>query len=382
MKKTVLILVVFLLFSCQKKKTNPYIGNWYFDKVVDYDSTKTHSSKQMLEIGYGSFYNFNIINDSVLDFKNGFFRYQMDTDFLKQDSTKKSGRYYLGTKTSYKIQNSKVLFFDKRDKKWDTIRIKKISQDTMIVFGKENGLFKLIRKKDDYFNDTNYDAITVDRSPCFGNCPINSTYIDRNGNFYFKGYDHNTQNGNLFSKIASKRVREIFNKFDKIDFSSIHKNPIEMNVSDCQTNVITFFKNGRIVKSYESYFECPIDLDVAFTNLSYVYQKVNVINDDKFLSKYYVRYYNFQNEKANYSLYPSEGFFLEVALRNGEKVSKNFNPKYKLNFSEVFEKSNIKTIVTDGRFYKVLKKDNTSFTIDIGYNFVDANPIIKTNRNY
>lgn len=382
MKKPLFVIVFILLVSCKKETKNPYVGNWYFDKVVNYDSTKTHLPKQILEIEYGPYYNFNIINDSVFDFKNGFFRDQMNVDFMKQDSTKRSGRYYLGTKTLYKIINSKLLFFDKTNKKWDTIRIKKIAQDTMIVFGKENELFKLIRKKDYYFNDSNYDAITVDRSACFGNCPINSTYIDRDGNFFFKGFDHNTRNENLCAKIDSKKAKEIFDKFDKIDFSSICKRHKNYDVSDCQTNTITFFKNGKIVKTYESYFECPIDLDVAFTNLSYVYQKVNVTNDDKFILKNYVmlNYLSFQNE--NNRMYQSESFYLEVALHNGKRVTIDFNPKYELKFLDVFEKSNIKTITTDGRFYKVTKKDNSSFTIDIGYNFIDANPIIMKNRNY
>jgi hypothetical protein len=49
MKKSLSIFVLILLFSCQKKESNPNIGNWYFDQIVDYDSTKIKFPKIILE---------------------------------------------------------------------------------------------------------------------------------------------------------------------------------------------------------------------------------------------------------------------------------------------------------------------------------------------
>ena len=49
MKKVIFILFFICLFSCQEKKLNPYIGNWYFDQIVDYDSTKIKFPKIILE---------------------------------------------------------------------------------------------------------------------------------------------------------------------------------------------------------------------------------------------------------------------------------------------------------------------------------------------
>ena len=73
MKKSLSIFVLILLFSCQKKESNPNIGNWYFDQIVDYDSTKIKFPKIILENEFAPYYNFEILNDSVLDYKQGFY---------------------------------------------------------------------------------------------------------------------------------------------------------------------------------------------------------------------------------------------------------------------------------------------------------------------
>lgn len=377
MKKVMFIIVFVFLFSCQKEKTNPYVGNWYFDKIVDYDSTKTNSSKQMLEIYYGSLYNFNIINDSVLDFKNGFI-YRINGNL--GNSTFHSN-YYLGSKTNYKINKSDLLFFNKSEKEWDTLRIKKISNDTMIVLGKEKCNYRLIRKQNNYFNNSYYDAITIYNSYCYGSCPENSTYINRKGEFYFRGFDFNTEYGIFYSNLYTNQINEIFNEFDKIDFPKL-KSRYGGISSDAPTNIISFFKNGKVVKTIECYQNTPIDLEKEYLALSYFYQQVKLNKDENSMLYNNIWHRSFNSQNRHYDLKESESFFLEVALRNGKKGEFKFHPNYNINFSDLYGEGDIKSIITDGRYYKFTKKDNTSFTIDIGYNFVDLNPIIKKNRDY
>jgi glycerophosphoryl diester phosphodiesterase len=377
MKKVLFILFFICLFSCQKKETNPYIGNWYFDQIVDYDSAKVKFPKIILENEYAPYYNFEILNDSILDFKLGFlYRINGNTG-----NSKFISQYYLGTETNYKIINSKLVFFNKSNKEWDTIQINKITKDTMIVSRKDNIKYRLIKKRNKYFDTKNYDAITIYRSPCFGNCPFSTTYIDRKGKFYFCGYDSNTENGRFYSNLYTNQIDEIFNGFDKIDINKL-KSRYGGYTSCGPTNMISFFKNGKIVKSIECYATTPIDLSRQFSLLSYYYQQVKLNRDDNFMFYENVWYRSFNSQTSSFELKESESFFLEVALRNGKKVNFNFQTKYNLDFTEFYDKSNIKTIITDGRFYKVTQKDNRSFTIDIGYNFLDKNPIIKKNRSY
>lgn len=380
MKKALFILVLIFLLSCQKEKTNPYVGNWYFDQVVDYDSAKVKYPKIILETEFAPHYNFEILNDSLLDYKQGFYytisnkvwRAENRQDFLRS-------YYFLGSKTNYKIDNSNILFFDKSSKSWDTIKVKKISNDTMIVQGYENAFYRLVKKQNNYFDDKSYDAITIDRSPCFGSCPFNSTYIDRKGNLFFKSYSSNTQTNNLFSKLSSDEIKYYFNLFDKIPVQKLKEN-YSFQATDSQTNTISFFKNGKIVKTISCYIKSPIDLEKAYSELSFAYQNVKVEFDDEFLFDEKVNLFSFINKESKFHLKDSESFFLEVALRNGQQVKKEFNPKYTLKFSDWNEVSDISGITTDGRYYKILMKDKTIKIIDIGYNFIEKNPIIKKNR--
>ena len=90
--------------------------------------------------------------------------------------------------------------------------------------------------------------------------------------------------------------------------------------------------------------------------------------------------FSFTTNNFKFRLKQPESFFLEVALRNGRQVKTEINPKYILEFNDWNEESEVKKINTDGRYYQIVMKDNTTKTIDIGYNFIEKNPIIKKNR--
>lgn len=386
MKKLLAISILIALISCKKEedrnKQNSYVGDWYFDAIVDYDSSKVKMPKRFLERQDTPYFNFEILNDSVMNFKQGFYYFvenRIKSDTYGYDYIRSA--YYLGTKTKYKIKDSKLFYFDNSSKDWDTITIQKKSEDTMIVSGYYKASYRLVKKKNTYVNTNNYDAIIVDRSPCFGSCPFNSTYIDRKGNFYFKAYDSNTKYGNFNSKLDKETVDELFNSFDKIDIFKL-KDDYQAMVTCSQTNIISFVKNGKIVKTISSYVECPIDLDLAMTQLSYAYQKVKLNDDYQFIFDKEDVLFRFQTKGKDYFLKESEDFLLEVNLRNGKKVTVNFTPNYNLKFIGPAEDCEIKKIVTDGRYYKFTNKDKTTFTIDIGYNFIDQNPILKQDRNY
>jgi len=380
MKKVMFIIVFVFLFSCQKEKTNHFVGNWYFDAIVDYDSTKVKYPKFILESEFAPFYNFEILNDSLIDYKQGFY-YSISNKVwqAKEGYEFLRSYYFLGTKTKYKTEKSNILYFNKSSKDWDTIKVKKISSDTMIIQGYENAFYRLIKKQNNYYNNIDYDAITVERSPCFGSCPFNSTYIDRKGNFFFKGYDSNTQNNNLKSILNNEMIKYYFDQFDKIPILKL-KDSYSILATDSQTNTVSFFKKGKIVKTINCYIKSPIDLKKAYSELSFAYQNVKVEYDNQFLFGKKVSFYSFNSNGSVFRIKDAEDFFLEVALRNGKEVNIRINPKYSLEFNDWDKETNVIEITTDGRYYQILMKDKTKKIIDIGFNFIENNPIIKKNR--
>jgi hypothetical protein len=375
----ILYSVTLFILSCDKEsKTSneKYIGDWYFEKELNSEKLKnSHPVHPYEKI------NFSIINDSILDFKSGFF-YLIKDRFTLPDSTleHRFSHYYLGTKTKYKIENSNIVFFNKSENFWDTIKVLDISDNKIKVKNYNGRIFQLQKSENKSKITTNeYDAIIVDRSPCFGSCPFNSTYINRNGDFYFKAYESNTVYDNYHSKLDEETLRKILMNFDKININDL-KNRYSLNATDSQTNTISFIKNGEIIKTIETYIECPIDLEKAINELSFAYQKVNIKYEDNFSfrNKLMNTYFTAQNSKIY--LKDSEFFLLEIELLKGKKSIKKFEEKYTLNFYEWTLKKTIKKITTDGQYFKIVYSDDTSKTIDLGYNFIEQNSIIKNNK--
>lgn len=373
MKKLCLIVCFIIFFSCSKNKNEEIYGNWYFERELDSKKNQKKSLLRHLDIE-----GFNICNDSIIDFKKPFFyTIETKTRFGEIENTQYNySSYYLGSKTKYIYTGNKLIYFNKSINKNDTIILKKVKDNLIIKLSNEDKKYEFVKRTSNYSNSTFYDAIIIDRGPCFGDCPINSTYINRNGEYFFKATGHNTVfDGNYTAEIEKNRIKQIFNIFDKIEFKKL-KDVYTYSATDSQTNYITFIKNGKIVKTISSYIECPIDLKKALTELSYLYQQVNINYNQNFIFNEKLMNCSFDD---SIKLKDSEIFFLEILLSKAKDVKLNFNQKYKLDFFSWGDEK-IKSIYTDGRYYQITYKNNTSVIKDIGFNFVIANPILKTMR--
>lgn len=376
MKKIILIIIAISFFSCQKEKRLSLEGNWQFDTVVSYDKSKIGNPFIANEIA--SYFNFKIKNDSVIHFNEGFFDFISLEDTYSENQTHLRATYYLGTETKYFLKDSILVFYNKYNNKNDTIKLLKISQNELLIRSKEGVIFKLINKINNYFDDSKFDAIVVNRSPCFGICPFNFTYLDRKGNFYFKNLAYNTISSDISTKLDKNKTNALFSIIDKIDFIK-HKDNYFRAVTDNQTNTISFFKNGKIIKTITTYADCPVDLKEAINEISYAYQNVPEENDyESILGNDETFGFQFKDKKL--TLLPSEADFLEVELSRTKKVNIKFNEKFEIDPGYYENKGKYKKIFTDGRYYKFILKDNSSFVVDLGYNFIDKNPILKKNR--
>jgi len=373
MKNIIFLLIFILFFSCEEKEENLLIGNWCFDerlKNEDYDSFDEE------------IFGLNILNDSILEYKFGFYE---DVQTLmkvlhfdrKNLNMKINAKRFLGTKTKYKVKDSTLLFWDKSGSFWVEYKIKKLNQKHLILEDQNQTEYNLVKTENKYNNSTLYDAIVLDREGGFGCCGINTTYINRKGEMYFKGLGYNTNEKDFKTQLDLKTVTQIFNNFDKIDIlkmdGSYHRSG-----TDAQNNSISFIKNGKIVKSIQDYAnKAPLDFFATYNELSYLYQKVKKKNDIVFLFDNRIHFPSFENKKVQNKIYNSELFLLELELMKGKECDVSFEPKYSLNFSYLNQGFLFNKIETDGRYYRFIYKNNTSKTIDIGYNFIEVNSIIK-----
>ncbi|MFY8188232.1 MAG: hypothetical protein ACOVLC_09760 [Flavobacterium sp.] len=181
------------------------------------------------------------------------------------------------------------------------------------------------------------------------------------------------------AQLDPETIAYYFNLFDKIPISKLEDH-YTFSATDSQNNTVSFFKEGKIVKTISCYIENPIDLKKAYSELSFAYQNVKVEDDPYFIFDNYVSLHTFSTGKLDFRLKESEGFFLEIALRLGKEVQTAFKPLYELKFSLLGKKSDVKKITTDGRFYRIEMNNGTTKTLDIGYHFIEKNPLIKKNR--
>lgn len=373
MKNIFFLLIFIFFFSCEKKEENLLICNWCLDerlKNEDYDSLDEEK------------FGLNIINDSVLEYKFGFYE-DVPTSMnvlhfdRKSLNMKINAQRFLGTKTKYKVKDSTLFFWDKSGSFWVEYKIKKSNQKYLILEDQNQKEYNLVKTENNYNNNTLYDAIIVDREGGFGCCGINTTYINRNGEMYFKGLGYNTNEKDFKTQLDLKTVTQIFDDFDKIDILKMDDSYFR-SVTDAQSNTISFIKNGKIVKSIQDYaIKAPLDFFAAYNELSYLYQKVKKKNDIVFLFDNRIHFPSFENKKVQNKICNSELFLLELELMKGKECDVNFEPKYSLNFSYLNQGFLFNKIETDGRYYRFIYKNNTSKTIDIGYNFIEVNSIIK-----
>lgn len=373
MKNIFFLLIFIFFFCCEKKEENLLIGNWCFDERLKNENYDSFDEEK---------FGLNIINDSVLEYKFGFYE-DLPTlmkviNFDRRNLNMKiNALRFLGTKTKYKVKDSTLLFWDKSNSIWVEYKIKKSNQKNLILEDQNHKEYNLTKTENNYNNSTLYDAIIVDREGGFGCCGINTTYINRKGEMYFKGLGYNTNEEDFKTQLDLKTVTQIFDNFDKIDILKMDDS-YQRSVTDAQSNTISFIKNGKIVKSIQDYAnKAPLDFFAAYNELSYLYQKVKKKNDIVFLFDNRIHFPSFENKKVQNKICNSELFLLELELMKGKECDVSFEPKYSLNFSYLNQGFLFNKIETDGRYYKFIYKNNTPKTIDIGYNFIEINPVIK-----
>lgn len=367
------LLLLFLLFSCKNEEENPLIGNWSnVDSINDNEDN----------------FGLNILNDSILEYQFGFYEHvptKMRVLHFDRDTTEMNIQVlrFLGTKTKFKLKDSILSFWDLTDSIWIKHKIKTLNQDTLILEKENKEKFNLVKKRNIHHNSNLYDAIIVDRDYLgLGLTGINTTYINREGKIYFKGLGYNTNEDDFVAQLDLKIVNRLFDKFDQIDILKMN-NYYPCDTPDSQFNSITFLKNGKIVKTIQDGSrKAPIDFYAAYNELSYLFQKATHYDTVTFIFDNRVHFPSLENKTFKHPLYNSELFLLDLELRKGKTTTTSFEPKYTLNFSSYNRGFLFHKIETDGRYYKFYYNDNATKTIDIGYNFIENNPILLSkNRN-
>ncbi len=111
--------------------------------------------------------------------------------------------------------------------------------------------------------DSEVTTITLERTPCFGTCPVYKLTVHRSGQVEFEGKDHVQQKGSRRGRISSEDFGKLVKKIEEINFFSLNdrydgKRPdgSGVTVTDLPTRKTSVTK-GDHTKTVENYFRGP-----------------------------------------------------------------------------------------------------------------------------
>ena len=110
-------------------------------------------------------------------------------------------------------------------------------------------------------------VITLERTACFGACPVYTVHIDAHGNVVFDGARYVRVPGRQTDRIPEARVAAILESADRIGFFDLEdeyrviRNPdgSTMTMTDLPTAIVTIVRGGR-TKRVVDYVGAPRSL--------------------------------------------------------------------------------------------------------------------------
>ena len=97
------------------------------------------------------------------------------------------------------------------------------------------------------FKNNEVSVISLERTACFGTCPVYKIEIFNNGNAIYNGKRFVEKKGMFNFKLSKKEIKNIFKMADKINFINL-KNEYYKPISDLPTSYIKI--KSKKIKNY------------------------------------------------------------------------------------------------------------------------------------
>ncbi|MDR0229819.1 MAG: DUF6438 domain-containing protein [Flavobacteriaceae bacterium] len=310
--------------------------------------------------------------------------------FYKEDIDQVTGnrmRQFLGNTVPYQVSKDSIHIKSLVTHNWE-FEWKFINRANDTLQLELNDSITIRYKKLTYNLDSlpDFDQIIYSSSGCYGSCPILDISVTKEGDVLFQGEGYVKSLGFYAGHLDPKTTQTIFDKFRKANPLALDHG-YAVDHTDDQTLTTTFIQNGKIVKTIYDYGMAGTkELIWAYMLLSNIHDVMHLDSlpdDEPFYPKLHL--YTFKRDNYIFPLAKSESFYLWTALKKARQVNKEFTSKYKLVFTDNFDywgpdpnearthKNEIKSVVTDGQFYKFEFEDREAITYDLGYDFLERN---------
>jgi Domain of unknown function (DUF6438) len=376
MKKISLFLLVLIFVSCNKKENNYeklIIGDWksFYEIPMPNTNKGNNELPPPPPIHFGDS-GFTFYKNGEVEDKLGYF------DISKKDENGRIKRRFLGSFTKFKIDNDSLKTFDLVNKKWINIKIFKLTKDSLILEYSDKSKEKFTKQNYKIDSQNSFDKVIVSTSGCFGTCPVNDIMISKTGEIDYYGEMYVNKKGNYKSKISLEDFMKIENNFKKANFINLKDKYTASHTDDMEITT-TFIKNGIIIKSISDYgSESPTEMQWATLPIIFLNHKIKLVEKEN-LKKYIdFGYVRFINGKKVCELTKSESFYLKSLLQKSDESNQNFKPKYIINY---WSNDKDKKILSDGQFFKFVNEKGKFITLNLGYNFLERNNLLKRIRD-
>lgn len=129
--------------------------------------------------------------------------------------------------------------------------MKKLMVSLVILEAALMGILMLImscnREKGEMPADDQTPLITMEKTVCFGTCPVYQIRIYNNGLAEYSGEMHVRKIGQYRRQLPSETISELIRSFERADFYAL-KDEYVADVTDLPTTYLTFQHNGKFKK--------------------------------------------------------------------------------------------------------------------------------------
>ena len=102
-------------------------------------------------------------------------------------------------------------------------------------------------------------VITLERTACFGTCPVYSLTIRGDGTVAYEGKEFVDVKGEAETTISQDQVDQLVSEFEKVDYFSLNDSYIERTVTDLPTVITSISIEGKTkeIEHYRGDFSAP-----------------------------------------------------------------------------------------------------------------------------
>lgn len=112
------------------------------------------------------------------------------------------------------------------------------------------------------FTEPDEVLITLERTACFGTCPVYTLTIQGDGTVVYDGKEFVKTKGTSETSITQEKIEQLISEFEKVDYFSLNDSYTERTITDAQSVITSITIDGKpkTIEHYHGDFSAPKQL--------------------------------------------------------------------------------------------------------------------------